>query len=222
MGDRPSKDALHDGLASVANALGSGRRAGLVDALAQGERRVDDLAAEIGLSIANTSQHLQTLRRAGLLRTRRERTRVHYALASEHVTQMWTVTGDVATAHAANVDQLAEAYLGDGSDLEVMSRDQLLDRLGADDVVVLDVRPQAEFAAGYVAGAINFPAEGLAEHPRQLPDGKRIFAYCRRPLYVLSVDAVRPTRSAGRSAALLEDGYPEWASAGLPVERIRA
>lgn len=222
MGDRPSRDALYDGLASVAKALGSGRRAELVDVLAQGERRVDDLAVEIGQSVANTSHHLQILLRVGLVRTRREGTRVYYALASEQVTQLWMVMRDVASAHAANVARLADAYLGDRSDLDVFSRDQLLDRLRAGDVVVLDVRPHIEFAAGHVAGAINIPAEDLAQHLRQLPDGTQVVAYCRGPLCVLSVDAVRLLRNAGRPAALLEDGYPEWAMAGLPVERADA
>jgi rhodanese-related sulfurtransferase/DNA-binding transcriptional ArsR family regulator len=222
MGDRPSKDALYDGLASVAKALGSGRRAELVDVLAQAERHVDDLADEIGQSVANTSHHLQTLLRAGLVRTRRDGTRVYYALASEQVTEMWMVMRDVATTHAANVDRLADDYLGDRSDLDVITRDQLLDRLGAGDVVVLDVRPHVEFAAGHVAGAINIPADDLAAHLRQLPDGKQVVAYCRGPLCVLSVDAVRLLRNAGRPAVLLEDGYPEWAGAGLPVERASA
>lgn len=222
MADRQSKDALYDGLAQVAKALGSGRRAELVDVLAQGERHVEDLAVEIGQSVANTSHHLQTLLRTGLVRTRREGTRVYYALASEQITEMWMVMRDVATAHAANVDRLADAYLGDRSDLDVISRDQLLDRLSAGDVVLLDVRPEAEFAAGHVAGAINIPAEDLADHLRQLPDGKQVVAYCRGPLCVLSVDAVRLLHNAGRPAVLLEDGYPEWASAGLPIEKASA
>jgi rhodanese-related sulfurtransferase len=222
MGAKENKDALYDGLASVAKALGSGRRAELVDVLAQGERRVDDLAEEISQSVANTSHHLQTLLRCGLVRTRREGTSVFYALASEQVTDMWLVMRDVATAHAANVDRLADAYLGDRSDLDVISRDQLLDRLNAGDVVVLDVRPHAEFAAGHVPGAINIPVDDLADRLQQLPDGTQVVAYCRGPLCVLSVDAVRLLRNAGRPAALLEDGYPEWASAGLPVERTSA
>lgn len=222
MRGRRGKDALYDALASVAKALGSGRRAELVDVLAQGERHVDDLAVEIGQSVANTSHHLQTLLRAGLVRTRRDGTRVYYALASEQVTGLWLLLRDVATAHAADVDRLANAHLGDRSDLDVISRDQLLDRLDAGDVVVLDVRPQVEFAAGHVAGAVNIPAEDLAEHLRLLPDGKQVVAYCRGPFCVLSVDAVRLLRDAGRPAVLLEDGYPEWAGAGLPVERASA
>ena len=222
MGGRPSRDELYDGLASVAEALGSGRRAELVDVLAQGERHVDDLAAEIGQSVANTSHHLQTLLRTGLVRTRREGARVYYALASEQVTGMWMVMRDVATAHAADVDRLADAHLGDRSDLDVISGDQLLERLAAGDVVVLDVCPQPELAAGRVAGAIDIPAEDLAEHLRQLPNGRQPVASCRRPLCVLSVDAVRLLRNAGRPAVLLEGGYPEWVSAGLPLERTSA
>ena len=222
MRDHASKDALYDGLAAVAKALASGRRAELLDVLAQGERHVDELAAEIGQSVANTSHHLQQLLRAGLVRTRRQGTRVYYAPASDQVVQMWIVMRDVATSHAAEVAALADAYLGERTGLEVVSRDELLDRLAAGDVVLLDVRPRAEYTAGHIAGAVNVPADEIAGHLRSIPDGKRVVAYCRGPLCALSVDAVRILKSVGRSAVLLEDGYPEWATAGLPIERANA
>lgn len=222
MHDRASKDALYDGLAAVAKALASGRRAELLDVLAQGERHVDELAAEIGQSVANTSHHLQQLLRAGLVRTRRQGTRVYYAPASDQVVQLWIVMRDVATTHAAEVAALTEEYLGDRDGLDVVSRDELLDRLAAGDIVLLDVRPRAEFTAGHIAGAINVPADELADQLRTIPDGKQVVAYCRGPLCALSVDAVRILESGGRSASLLEDGYPEWATAGLPIEKERA
>lgn len=222
MGDRRSKDALFDALASTAKALGNGRRAEIVDLLAQGERSVEDLSEQIDQSVANTSHHLQVLLRAGLVRTRRQGTRVFYSPASEQVTELWLALRDVAATHVRAVDELASAHLGDLSGLEVVSRDDLLERLAAGDVVLLDVRPEPEYAAGHVAGAVNVPVDQLAQRLAQLPPGKQVVAYCRGPLCVLSVDAVRLLQAAGRSAALLEDGWPEWVSAGLPVEAASA
>lgn len=217
MGDRQSKDALYDALASVARALGNGRRAELVDVLAQGERRVEELAQEIGQSVANTSQHLQVLLRAGLVRTRRDGTRVHYSLAEEQVAALWRALRDVAAEHVSRVDDLAAAYLGDRSQLATVSREELLERLRTGDVVVLDVRPAAEYAAGHVPQAVNVPPDQLAERLRDLPPGQPVVAYCRGPLCAYADTAVRLLSAQGRTAARLEDGLPEWAAAGLPV-----
>ena len=222
MAGRRAKAALYDALAATAKALGSGRRAEIVDLLAQGERSVEELAGLIDQSVANTSHHLQVLLRAGLLRTRRQGTRVYYSVAGDDVTQLWLSLRDVATAHQDRVSELADAYLGDRDGLEVMSRDELLERLAAGDVVVLDVRPASEFAAGHVAGAINIPAEDITEQLKRLPRGKQVVAYCRGPLCALSVEAVRALRGSGRRAVRLQDGYPEWAAAGLPTEKASA
>jgi len=217
--DRQAKDALYDALASVAKAMGNGRRAELVDVLAQGERRVEDLAREIGQSVANTSQHLQFLLRAGLVRTRREGTRVYYSLASEHVAALWRAMRDVAAEHVRAVDALASAYLGDRTQLVTVDREELLRRLSAGDVVVLDVRPPAEYAAGHLPRAVNVPPDELEERLRDLPADREVVAYCRGPLCAYADAAVRLLTEQGRPAARLVDGLPEWAAAGLPVEK---
>lgn len=217
MADRRAKDALFDGLASVAKALGNGRRAELVDVLAQGERSVEALATEIGQSVANTSQHLQVLLRTGLVRTRREGTRVHYALADAEVGALWRGLRGVAQAHVERLDALAAAYLGDRSELASIGREELAERLRAGDVVVLDVRPVAEYAAGHLPGAVHVPPGELEERLGALPGDREVVAYCRGPFCVYSDDAVRALAARGRPALRLVDGYPEWAAAGLPT-----
>jgi rhodanese-related sulfurtransferase/DNA-binding MarR family transcriptional regulator len=218
MGDRQAKGALYDGLAQVARALGNGRRAEIVDVLAQGERSVEALAAEIGQSVANTSQHLQHLLRAGLVRTRREGTRVHYRLASPRVGELWTAVRDVAGEHVAEVDRLAEAYLGDRAQLDTVSRDELAARLRDGEVVVLDVRPEPEYRAGHISGAVSLPVDELGRRLQEVPSDREVVAYCRGPYCVFADDAVRALQRRGYHASRLEDGYPEWSSAGLPVE----
>lgn len=222
MSDRPAKDALYDALASVAKALGSGRRAELADVLAQGERSVEDLAGEIDQSIANTSQHLQQLLRSGLVRTRRDGTRIFYSLASERVTDLWLAVRDIAAAHVGELDRLASAYLGDRSDLQTVSREELRRRVRAGDVVVLDVRPAPEYRAGHIAGARSLPLTDLKRRLRELPRDVDIVAYCRGPYCVYADDAVRLLHRNGRRAARLEDGFPDWARAGLPVTAEQA
>jgi rhodanese-related sulfurtransferase/predicted transcriptional regulator len=216
--DRAAKDALFDGLAGVARALGNGRRAEIVDLLAQAERSVEEIAAELGQSVANTSQHLQQLLRAGLVRTRRDGNRIYYSLAGDRVIELWQVIREVAAEHVEELDQLAAAYLGDRSELEVMTRDQLAGRLRAGDVVVLDVRPEPEFRAGHIAGAVSVPVAELGRRLRKVPKGRQVVAYCRGHYCVYADDAVRTLRRRGYPAARLEDGYPEWARAGLPVQ----
>src|SRR5881392_3604277 len=152
-----AKAALFDALASVAAALGSGRRAEIVDVLAQGERSVDEVAVEVGQSIAVTSHHLRLLAKAGLARSRREGKRVFYRLASERVAELWAAVRDVAARHVAEVTVLAEEYLGERDGVEQVSASELEARLARGDVVLLDVRPEAEFLAGHIAGAVSAP-----------------------------------------------------------------
>jgi rhodanese-related sulfurtransferase/DNA-binding HxlR family transcriptional regulator len=218
VGDRGKKDALFDGFADVAKALGNGRRAELVDVLAQGERHVEELAEQIGQSVANTSFHLRTLAAVGLVVTRRDKTRVYYRLASDRVLDLWAALRDVAAAHHADLDDLAAAYLGHRDDLDQVSRGELAARLHAGDVIVLDVRPPAEYAAGHIAGARSIPATRLARELRTLPADVEVVAYCRGPYCVLADEAVRLLRRRGRTARRLEDGFPEWRTAKLPVE----
>jgi len=192
VGDRAAKDALFDGFAEVAKALASGRRAEIVDLLAQGERSVDEISDEIGQSVANTSHHLRAMARAGLLSTRRDGTRIYYALAGGRVEALWAALRDVAAEHVAGIERLTEAYLGDRDGLEAISRDELAARLRRGDLVVLDVRPPSEFRAGHIAGARPVPISELRRNLRAL-------------------------NRRGYRAQRLEDGYPEWKQTGLPV-----
>jgi len=217
MGDRAAKDALFDGFASVGKALSNGRRAEIVDVLAQGERSVEQLSAEIEQSVANTSQHLQHLLRAGLVRTRRSGTRIYYALAGNEVAALWANQRAVAERHVQAIERLATAYLGDRSALETISREELVRRMRARDLVVLDVRPPGEYAAGHIAGARSVPIGDLRRRLRELPADAEVVAYCRGPYCVFADDAVRELVKRGHRARRLEDGYPEWARAGLPV-----
>ena len=218
MGDRGKKDALFDGFAEVAKALGNGRRAELIDVLAQGERHVDELAAEIGQSIANTSFHLRTLATIGLVATRRDGNRIYYRLASEQVAALWASLRAVAVAHHDAIDDLATAYLGHRDDLEQVRRHELARRLAEGDVIVIDVRPDAEYAAGHIAGALSIPIERLARQLRHLPADVDVVAYCRGPYCVFADEAVQLLRRRGRHARRLEDGFPEWRSALLPIQ----
>jgi rhodanese-related sulfurtransferase/DNA-binding transcriptional ArsR family regulator len=217
VGPRAAKDALFEALASVGKALSSGRRAEIIDLLAQGERSVEDVAAELGQSVANTSHHLRTLSQAGLVRTRREGTRVIYALASDEVVALWTVMREVATQHVAEVDRLAEAYLGRRDGLQPITRDELARRLRRGDAIVIDVRPAAEYEAGHVEGARSLPVSELTRRMDALPPDVELVAYCRGPYCVFADDAARLLRRRGFEARRLEDGFPEWKRAGLPV-----
>jgi rhodanese-related sulfurtransferase/DNA-binding transcriptional ArsR family regulator len=216
-----AKAALFDALASVAQALGSGRRAEIVDVLAQGERSVDELAREISQSVANTSQHLQVLARAGLVRSRRDGTRIIYRLASDRVAELWAAVRDVAVRHVAEVSVLADEYLGGRDGVEQLSAEELALRLERGDVVVLDVRPETEFRAGNIAGARSAPIDDLDVLVGELPKRREVVAYCRGPYCVYADDAVRLLRSRGLEARRLDVGYPEWQRAGLPVESAR-
>ena len=217
-GARQAKDALFDALASVAKAMASGRRAEIIELLAQGERTVEEIAAAIDQTVANTSHHLRTLARSGLVRARRQGTWVHYSLASDHVAAMWDAIRRVASQQVADLQQLAAAYLGNRAGLAMISREELLRRLHDGEVIVIDVRPAAEHAAGHIAGAINVPIDDLTRRLDELPDDATVVAYCRGPYCVYADDAVRMLNERGRNAVRLEDGFPEWRTAGLPME----
>ncbi|MFO7960489.1 MAG: metalloregulator ArsR/SmtB family transcription factor [Nitriliruptoraceae bacterium] len=206
---RAAKDALFDGFATIARALSSGRRAEIIELLAQGERTVDEIAAELGQSLANTSHHLRTLARAGLVVSRRAGTHVHYRLASEQVLELWWVLRTVAAAQVDGLDDLAAGYLGEREQIPSISREELLARLDTEEVVIVDVRPAAEYRAGHLPGSISIPPDRL-ELLDDLPADRDIVAYCRGPYCVYADDAVRRLRQQGRRAARLEDGLPEW------------
>jgi len=217
MADRAAKDALFDGLVTAAKALSSGRRAEIIDVLSQGQRSVEEIADEIGQTVANTSQHLRHLLRAGLVRTRRDGTRIFYDLASDRVGELWAMLRDVAAEHHAEVERLATTYLGDRTQLETVTRAELNRRLRHRGVIVLDVRPAAEYQAGHIAGAVSMPLARLGTGVRDLPNDAEIVAYCRGPYCVYADEAIRTLRRRGRHAVRLEDGYPEWLRAGLPT-----
>jgi rhodanese-related sulfurtransferase/DNA-binding HxlR family transcriptional regulator len=218
VGDRAAKRKLFDGFGAVAKALGSGRRTEILDVLSQGPRSVEDLSAEIDQSVANTSHHLRTMARAGLLQSDRDGTHVVYRVASPKVTELWRALRDVAAEQVAEIDRLARGYLGDRDGLEPVPREELVRRLRRRDVVLLDVRPTAEYRAGHIAGARSIPIEELTRRLRGVSKDSRVVAYCRGPYCVFADDAVRTLRRRGYQAARLEDGFPEWRDAGLPVE----
>lgn len=210
------KAALYDLFGAVGKAFSSGRRAELVDVLAQGERSVEALAEQIDQSVANTSQHLQVLARTGLVVSRRDGNRVLYRLAGESVEALWAALRAVAVDHVAGASEVAHAYVGDRTKLEQVSRDELARRLGTG-VVVWDVRPPAEFAAGHVPGAVSVPPDEVQRRLDDVDDDAEVVAYCRGPYCVYADAAVRALSERSRRARRLEDGFPEWRRAGLPV-----
>lgn len=213
-----SKKRLFDGFAAVGKALSSGRRLELLDVLAQGPRSVEQLAEEIGQSVANTSSHLQVLLGAGLVSTERAGNRVVYALAGPAVEDLWAALRATAEEHAAALDRLAVDYLGERGELETITRTRLAERLRRDPrPLVLDVRPAAEFVAGHVPGAVSVPPDELAGRVLRLPKADDVVAYCRGSYCIFADDAVRALCHRGVRAVRLEDGFPEWRRAGLPV-----
>jgi rhodanese-related sulfurtransferase len=220
MGDRAAKTALFDEFARAAKALASGRRIELLDVLANGERTVEALAGEVGLTVANTSQHLQILRQAGLVSSRREGTSVHYRLAGPEVFELWRTLRTLAASRLAEVERLAAAYLGSRDELQPVTREELARRLeGGDPLIVLDVRPAAEYAAGHLPGAVSIPVAELRRRLAELPTDREVVAYCRGPYCAFAHEAVVLLREEGFSARRLEDGLPEWQAAGLAVAR---
>jgi rhodanese-related sulfurtransferase/DNA-binding transcriptional ArsR family regulator len=217
MSEYGAKSALFDAFASVAAALGSGRRAEIIDVLAQGERSVEEVSAEIEQSFANTSHHLRLLAHSGLLRSRRDGNRVFYRLASDRVAELWRAVRDVAAQHVAEVAILARDYLGERAEVEQLSVEELQARLDRGEVVLLDVRPEAEYRAGHIAGALSAPLELLPAVIATLPKRREVVAYCRGPYCVYADDAVRLLHAEGRRARRLDVGFPEWRTAGLPV-----
>jgi rhodanese-related sulfurtransferase len=212
------KQDVHAQLARVGKALSHGNRLELLEFVAQGPRSVDELATMTRLSVANASKHLQELRRAGLVRARKEGLRVYYELAGPDVVDLIAALGQVAETRLAEMAHLVRTYIGARDELEPVPAAELLKRSRQGLVTVLDVRPAKEFAAGHLPGAINVAVEELSRHLRKLPKGREVIAYCRGPYCLLSVDAVALLRTKGYKARRLEDGFPEWKASGLPVE----
>ncbi len=214
-----AKLKLYQAIGRVAAALGSAGRLQILEFVAQGERGVDSLAAMSGLSVANTSKHLQTLRQAGLVNARKAGLRVYYSLAGDDVSLLLEALRSVAEHRVADVEKLLQDWLAHRDKLEPVAAGEVLNRARKGLVTVLDVRPAEEYAAGHLPGAINVPLERLESYLSKLPKRKEIIAYCRGPYCLMSFEAVEKLRRRGFKAKRLENGYPEWRAAGLPVER---
>jgi len=212
------KRALFVEFAEVAKCLAHAHRLELVEQLAQGERSVEILAAKTGLSIANTSQHLQQMRRAGIISARRDGKFVFYRLADESVLDLLAALRRIAERNSAEVERVIRTYFNDRDSLEAVSRHELLAQTRAGFVTVLDVRPPDEFDLGHLPGAVNIPLRELEARCAEFDPSQEIVAYCRGPYCVLSYEAVAALRTKGFKARRLEDGFPEWRAAGLPVE----
>jgi rhodanese-related sulfurtransferase/DNA-binding transcriptional ArsR family regulator len=217
MDGREAKDRLYEQFARTAKALASPKRIELLELLAQGERPVDALAAATGMGLANTSAHLQVLRQARLVETRKQATRVYYRLAGQEVAGFVAALRDLARARLAEVDRVVQDYFAARDALEPVTRAELVERAASGAVVVLDVRPAEEFAAGHVPGAVSVPLDELEAAMSRLPRHAQVVAYCRGPYCVLAPQAVQRLRASGFDARRLEDGMPEWRLAGLPV-----
>jgi rhodanese-related sulfurtransferase/DNA-binding HxlR family transcriptional regulator len=213
------KKALFAQFAVVAKALSHGHRLELLEFLAQGERGVEALAGVTGLSVANTSQHLQHLRRAGLVTSRKSGHHVLYALADESVVALLTSLQSVAESKLAEVERLVSRYLASKDSFEPVTAKALLQRADEGTVTVLDVRPAEEFSAGHLPDAVNIPLKELKSRLSELPRDQEVVAYCRGPYCVLAYEAVAELRRQGFAARRLESGLPEWRLAGLPVEQ---
>ncbi|MBT8438712.1 MAG: metalloregulator ArsR/SmtB family transcription factor [Gammaproteobacteria bacterium] len=212
------KHALFTQFAVVGKALSNGNRLELLEFLAQGERSVEDLAAVSGLTVANTSRHLQQLRQAGLILNRKEGLRVFYRVSGDDIIRLLDALRNVAGHHVADVDRLVNTYLTVKDSLEPIPRDELLARAKDGLVTVIDVRPRVEYTAGHVPGATNIPLSKLEKHLDQFDPEQEIVAYCRGPHCILAFDAVAQLRDKGFKARRLQDGFPEWKTAGFPVE----
>ena len=216
---REFKDRLYGQLARLGKALSSPHRLEILELLAQGERTVDSLATEIGLSLANASQHLQALRQAALVESRKDGLFVHYRLADPDVFELSKVIRSVAERRLAELDRLVHDHFGNRAGAEPVPMDELLKRARSRQVVILDTRPASEYIAGHIPGALSVPVDDLQQRLKELPKGKDYVAYCRGPYCIYADRAVEILRATGRRARRLGQGFPEWRSAGFPVSR---
>jgi rhodanese-related sulfurtransferase/DNA-binding transcriptional ArsR family regulator len=219
---RSFKDGLYQQFARIGKALSSPHRIEMLELLAQRERTVESLAEELGLSIGNTSAHLQVLREARLVDSRKEGLFVHCRVADDVVLGLLAALRKVAETRLAEVDRLVESFFGDRDAMDAIGFDELRARLKAGAAILVDVRPAEEYTAGHIAGAVSIPHDELDERLRELPRDKEIVAYCRGPYCVFADQAVALLRSKRRKALRLEGGFPEWKSAGLPVNKPKA
>lgn len=215
---RKFKDGIYEQFARIGKALSSGRRLELLELLAQGERSVEELAGETAMSVANCSQHLQILRAAQLVDVRRDGLYARYRLADEAVLRFWLALRELGENRFAEISRLVEAFLKDRQTLEAITIDELRQRIKSHGVMLLDVRPLEEFAAGHIPGARSIPTSELEKRLRELPKRSEIIAYCRGPYCVFADEAVGLLRSRGYRAVRLDAGLPDWKAQGFPVE----
>ena len=220
MTGRTEKSALFEAIALMGKAFSSPLRLEILDLLAQAPRTVDQLARATEQSTANTSQHLQALHAAGMVTRTREGTSVRYALAGEEALEVWLALRDASVARLAEVERAAREYLGD--DVEAIGREELIVRLRRGDIVLVDVRPGEEFAAGHIEGARSIPIGELQDRLAELPADREVVAYCRGPFCAYAHEAVRILRTSGRSAQRLKEGWPEWRLADRSSGSTRA
>lgn len=220
MNSRQFKDNLYEQFARISKALAHPKRLELIDILSQGERSVEALARETNMSIANTSQHLQTLKTAQLINTRKDGLYMYYRLANIHVHQLWSLIRDLGQKSLADVDRVVQNFFKDRLQFQSVSAEELLALMQKREVVVLDVRPTLEYKQGYIKGAISVPLEKLENYLAKIPESKTIVAYCRGPYGVMSFDAVKLISAKGYRGVRLDEGFPEWRLRGFPVEKI--
>lgn len=215
---RAFKDQLFEQFARIGKALANPHRLELLDLLAQGERTVEDLAREAAMPVANASRHLQTLRAAQLVEVRREGLYAHYRLADEEVFRLWQSMRNLGEKRLAEIDRVARTFLEDRESMEVVGAEEMLERLQDENVVILDVRPEEEYRAGHIPGALSIPVEQLEARLRDIPGDLEVIAYCRGPYCVFADEAVKLLHEHGYRARRFEEGLPDWRAAGLPVE----
>ena len=215
---REFKDRIYEQFARIGKALSSPKRLEVIDLLAQGERSVEEVARATAMPIANTSQHLQALRAAGMVEVRREWKRAYYRLADEGVFRTWQAVRALGETRLAEIDRVVETYLKDRGTMEAVDAVGLMERLTEESAVVLDVRPEEEYRAGHVPGALSVPLASLEAALQTLPKDKEIVAYCRGPYCVFSDEAVRFLNGRGYQARRLTEGFPDWRAAGYPIE----
>jgi len=218
---RQFKNDIYEQLAHIGKSLSAGPRLEILDLLCQGPRTVEVLAQQAGQSVANTSHHLQVLKRARLVEARKEGVHVTYSLAGDEVCAFFVALRGLAESRLLEIEQVTEQYLRERGLMEAVDRDALVERVKNGDVIVLDVRPPEEYEAGHIPGAISVPLADLKKKLTGLPRDREIVAYCRGPYCVLAVEAVEMLRKKGFTATRLEDGVPDWRARGLPVEAGR-
>ena len=218
MNHRPFKDRLYAEYVTIGKALASAHRLELLDLLGQGERSVDELAQEIGQSLANTSAHLQVLRQARLVEADKRGLNVVYRLAAPEVFTLWSTLRDLGTARLAEIDRLVDTFLTDRSSLAAVDLDELQRLVEEGDVMLLDVRPELEYRQGHIAGARSIPVAELERRLAEVPRDREVVAYCRGPYCVYSDEAAKLLQRKGFQVRRFSAGFPEWRAAGLPVE----